>query len=248
MNSNDSLSVQLKDAIRLSYLRDKPCFVGFLTSEELQTVLNELTTEREVLYLVWGGFSDSERCLIGLFPPDFELKPEHFPIKSVKIQFPKQYELTHRDFLGALMSLGIKRNCVGDILISPGVAYVMLKSEISDYVISQIQKIGRVGVKLSYEEVPNLVFKDDTALLNVTVSSLRLDNIISAVYNLSRDKSSQAIKSGIVSVNHTVKQAPAYTVKEGEAIVLKGKGKCVVEELIGESKKGRKRLIIKKFR
>lgn len=248
MNTGDNLSVQIKDAVRLSYLRGKPYFIGFLTSEELQLTIQELTAQDVKSYFVWGGFKGSERCLVGFIPPGFELRPEQFPIKSVKIQFPKQYELSHRDFLGALMSLGIKRSCVGDILISSGSAYVMLKSEISDYVISQLQKIGRVGVKLSCEEVPDLVFKDDIDLLNVTVSSLRLDNIISAVYNLSREKSSQAIKSGIVSVNHIIKQTLAYTVKQGETIVLKGRGKCVLEEMIGESKKGRKRLIIKKYR
>lgn len=248
MNSEDNISVLVRDALRLSDLRNKPYFIGFLNSEDLDLALNELKSESSDSYLVWGGYPDSERSLIGFVPPSISLEPEQFPINVVKIQFPKQYELTHRDFLGALMSLGIKRSCVGDICILPGEAYVMLKSDISDYVVSQLDKIGRVGVKLSYDDIPHLVFKNDTTLLNITVSSLRLDGIVSAVYKLSREKSSQAIRSGIVSVNHSVKLSPSCMLKEGDSVVVRGKGKCVVVELLGESKKGRKRLIIKKYR
>lgn len=248
MNTDDSIALQIKDAVRLSYLRDKPYFIGFLNEDEIQLALSQLDKESAVSYMLFGGIENADRVMAGIFPESITPTAELFPIKSVEIRYNKQYELSHRDFLGALMSLGIKRSCVGDIKISSGIAYVMLKSEISDYVVSQLNKIGRVGVKLSYSELTDFISSDDTEYLNITVSSLRLDNIVSAVLNLSREKSSVAVKSGLVSVNHTVKQSPSFQLKENDTIVFKGKGKFVLDKLMGESKKGKKKLIIKKYR
>lgn len=248
MNNDDSILIQLADAVRLSYLRDKPCFVGFLNEDETSDIIDYLKREKISDYLLWGGIKNAVRVMCGIFPERIEPKKDHFPIKTVKFDFPKQYKLSHRDFLGALMSLGIKRNCIGDIKIAEGVAYIALKSDISDYVISQIDKVGKVGVKPSYCEVFEISFDDDVVYLNLTVSSLRLDNVVSSVLNLSREKGAQAVKSGIVSVNHCVKQSPSFVLKQGDTIVYKGKGKFVVDSLAGESKKGKKKLIIRKYR
>ncbi|MCQ4023137.1 MULTISPECIES: RNA-binding protein [unclassified Ruminococcus] len=248
MNSENSVSLQIKDAIRLAELRDKPQFVGFLNEEEAQQAVTLLKGQNTVNYLLWGGNDNALRTIAGIFPDAISPQGSFFPIKIIKADYPNQFKLSHRDFLGALMSLGIKRSCVGDIKISDGIALIYVKSEISDYIISQLEKIGRVGVKLEYTDAQDIQFKDDTEYLNITVSSLRLDNVVSAVLNLSRDKSSQAVKSGLVSVNHTIRQSPSYQLKQGDSIVFKGKGKLVLEELAGESKKGKKKLIIKKYR
>lgn len=246
MNPEDNVSLQLRDALRLSQLRSKPQFVGFLNEDELnnaQLILKDCDS-----CLFWGGAENAQRMIVGIFPEAISPKTSLFPIKAVSVQYPKQYKLSHRDFLGALMSLGIKRSCVGDIKIADGEAVVFLKADIADYVISQLDKIGRVGVKLDCTDAVDIQINDDISYLNITVSSLRLDNVVSAVLNLSREKSSQAVKSGLVSVNHTLKQSPSYQLKEGDSIVFKGKGKFVVDELAGESKKGKKKLIIKKYR
>ncbi len=248
MEQSDSVSLQIKDAIRLCRTRNKPVFVGFLNEEETQRALERIEAERFGDYLLWGGREGCERVMAGLFPDFIPAEPESFPIKTVKISYPARFDLGHRDFLGSLMGLGIKRSCIGDILTSDGEAYVFLKSEISDYVISQLDKVGRVGVELSYSDISDAEFTDDSAYLNLTASSLRLDGIVSASLKLSREKSAQAVKSGLVSVNHSVKLSPSFLLKEGDSVVLKGKGKFVLEALAGESKKGRKKIIIKKYR
>lgn len=246
MNPEDSVSLQLRDAIRLSYIRSKPQFVGFLNEDELKQAQMILKDCDGCLF--WGGAENAQRVIVGIFPGAISPGTALFPIKAVCVQYPKRYKLLHRDFLGALMSLGIKRSCVGDIKIADGEAVVFLKSDISDYVISQLDKIGSVGVKLDCADAVDIQIDDDISYLNITVSSLRLDNVVSEVLNLSREKSSQAIKSGLVSVNHTVKQSPSFQLKAGDSVVFRGKGKFVIDELVGESKKGKKKLIIKKFR
>ena len=248
MNSDDNILLQIRDAIRMSQLRDKPQFVGFLNEDEVESAQEMLESGEKINYLLWGGAKNTQRLIAGIFPDTISPRTDFFPIKIIKVDFPKQFTLSHRDFLGALMSLGIKRSCVGDIKISQGTALVFVKAEIADYVISQIGKIGRVGVRLSYTHDVSLDFEDDITYLNITVSSLRLDNLVASVLNLSREKSSQAVKSGLVSVNHTVRQSPSFQLKESDSVVYKGKGKFVIYQLAGESKKGKKKLIIKKFR
>ncbi len=248
MDQSDSALIKVKDAIRLCRTRSKPVFVGFLNEEETQTALERIRSEVFYDYLLWGGAEGCERVMVGLFPDFISPQVERFPIKTVKISYPARFKLGHRDFLGSLMGLGIKRDCVGDILTAEGEAYIFLKSDISDYVLSQLYKVGRVGVEPVYSDISGLKFKDDFVYLNCTVSSLRVDNLVSAALNLSREKSAQAIKSGLVSVNHSEKLSPSFTLKEGDSIVFKGKGRFVLEGLAGESKKGKKKIIIKKYR
>lgn len=248
MDSEKSAPLQIKDALRLSRLRSRPYFVGFLNEDEMQQALPILEKEAAGNYMLWGGFENADRVMIGIFPDYLPCDKDLFPIETVALQYDARFKLSHRDFLGAIMSLGVKRSFVGDIKITSGAAYVMLRNEIASYVISQLSKIGRVGVKAALSELPDCGFEDDAQYLNLTVSSLRLDNVVSAVLNLSRDKSAQAVKSGFVSVNHTIKQSPSFIIKENDVIVYKGKGKFVLTELAGESKKGKKKLIIKKYR
>lgn len=248
MESEKSVSLQIKDAIRLCRLRSRPYFAGFFNEDEMQQALPILEKEIPDNYMTWGGFENADRVMIGVFPDYLPCDKELFPIKTVEILYDSRFGLSHRDFLGAVMSLGIKRSFVGDIKIASGVAYVMLRTEIAPYVVSQMSKIGRVGVKAALSAFSDCKFEDDLQFLNLTVSSLRLDNVVSAVLNLSRDKSAQAVKSGLVSVNHAIKQLPSFILKESDTVIYKGKGKFVLFELAGESKKGKKKLIIKKYR
>lgn len=140
------------------------------------------------------------------------------------------FKLSHRDFLGALMGLGIKRESVGDILTADGYAVVFVKNEIKNYVISQIQKIGSVGVSVSLWDGTTLPMHNQFYDVNCTVSSARLDNIVSAVVSLSRDKAATAIKQGLVFINSMVIENVSHIVKEGDKISVRGKGKFVVRD------------------
>ena len=248
MDGADSIAVQINDALRLCRLREKPVFGGFLNEEEIAAALDIIKRNEFSDYMLWGGRSDSERSVIGLFPNGIEPSADCFPIKTLRLSYSSRFNPGHRDFLGSLMALGIKRSCVGDILTGSGEAFVFVKAEISDYIAAQLNRIGKIGVKVSCGELPDDLITDDSTLLNLTVSSLRLDNVVSEVLNLSRDKGARAVKSGLVSVNHTVKLSPSFNLKENDSVVFRGKGKFVLQELAGESKKGRKRIIIKKFR
>ena len=171
-----------------------------------------------------------------------------FPVEAILFSFRKTDKLTHRDFLGSLMSLGIERETVGDILVEDGRAVVFVKSEIKDYIVSQISKVGRVGVTLSDADKDSLPQGRGVEEKEYTVSSMRLDNIVSAVSGLAREKAKNLILSGSVSVNHLPCQKISHSMKQGDKLTIRGKGKYEICGVIGETKKHRIRISIIHYR
>lgn len=182
---------KLDDAVYLCQQRMKPYFFSFLTEEEQACAERYLRSVCFENYSFFGGYEGAERKVLGLFFDD----PAPFPVFPIEFIFRPSYKLTHRDFLGALMSLGLERETVGDILIEDGRAVAFVKTEIKDYVMSQIGKVGNVGVKLSEASEGSLPKGRETKEMIYSVSSMRVDNIVSAVTGLSREKSKELILS-----------------------------------------------------
>ncbi len=235
---------KLDDAVELCLKRQKPYFFSFM-SERRQAVatqyLNSIYFEN---FSFFGGYENSERKVLGLF---FDSVAD-FPVDAVQFSYRKCDKLSHRDFLGALMSLGIERETIGDILVEDGRCVVFVKSEIKDYITTQIFKIGNVGVKISFPKDDDLPKGRGFDENDYTVSSMRLDNIVAAVTGLSREKTKSVILSGTVGYNYIPTQNVSQTVCEGDVITIRGKGKFVVKGVLGETKKHRIRISVIHFR
>lgn len=244
-SDNDKLFYsKLDDAIYLCNVRQKPYFMSFM-SERRQAVASEyLKTVCFDNYSFFGGYENSERKVLGLF---FDEVTE-FPISAIEFKFRSCDKLSHRDFLGALMSLGIERETVGDILVDDGRCIVFVKSELKEYIISQLFKIGNVGVKITEANLKNIPEGRGFDEAFYTVSSLRLDNIISAVTGLSREKTKILILSGKVSLNFIPNQNVSLLLKESDTITIRGKGKYVLNGILGETRKGRIKISVIHFR
>lgn len=241
-NVDDKLVIsKALDTVNLSEKRFCPCFYGFLNEHEAQIIRDNIF-HSDLLF--WGGFSDAQRVVMGVNADDTEI----FPITALKFTYKKEYKLSHRDFLGSLMSLGITRASIGDIIVSDGSAIVFVKDEICEYVIREITKIGRVGVKIEKYTKTDIEIQNRFDVLNFTVASLRIDVFVSAVCNLSRDKSQQYIKSDMVSLNHNVENDISKNIKVGDIISIRKYGKFVFAELNGLTKKGRLRIFVNHFR
>ena len=245
ISDNDKLFYsKLDDAIYLCNVRQKPYFMSFM-SERRQAVASEyLKTVYFDNYSFFGGYENSERKVLGLF---FDEVTE-FPVSAIEFKFRSCDKLTHRDFLGALMSLGIERETVGDILVEDGRCIVFVKSELKEYIISQIFKIGNVGVKITEANLNSLPKGRGFDETFYTVSSLRLDNIISAVTGLSREKTKTLILSGDVSYNFIPNQNVSLTLKESDSFTIRGKGKYILNGILGETRKGRIKISVIHFR
>ena len=238
-DDDKQLVAQLNDGIDLCLTRQKPYFMPFMSERKQAVLFSELKKAYFDNYLFFGGYGNSERKMLGLF---FDEPCEDcFPISAVEFSFRKCDKLTHRDFLGALMSLGIERETVGDILVEDGRAVVFVKTELSDYIMSQISKVGRVGIKVSCADLSKLPqgrgFEEKTYI----VSSLRLDNI---VCRLSREKTRTVIMADSVCVNFEETKNVSLNLKEDDVFTIRGKGKFVLKSILGTTGKGRIRISV----
>lgn len=236
---------KLDDAVCLCQKRQTPYFFSFLSEAQQAQAQNYLNSIGFNNYSFFGGYEQSERKVLCL---DYYEDNPHFPINALEFKFRAADKLTHRDFLGALMSLGIERETVGDILIEDGRCVVFVKTEISEYIKSQLSKIGRAGVKISDADVDFLPKGRGVEEKSAIVSSLRLDNIVAAISGLSREKTKNLILSGNVTLNFIECTNISKTVGEGDTLTVRGKGKFKINGVMGETKKHRIRISIIHYR
>lgn len=245
-SDKDKLFVsKLDDAVYLSQKRQKPYFFSFLSEAEQALAKQYLESIGFDSFGFYGGYENSERKVLCL---DYYDDDPVYPISALEFKFRQADKLTHRDFLGALMSLGIERETVGDILVEDGRCVVFVKTEISDYIKSQISKIGRAGVKVSDADVSSLPKGRGEEEKSVIVSSLRLDNIVAAISGASREKTKNLILSGNVTLNFFECTNISKSVCEGDVLTVRGKGKFKINGVMGETKKHRIRISIIHYR
>ncbi len=203
-------------------------------------------------YVFWGGYEEAERVCV-FFLPDY-MERESLNLSTLTLllagadKFNKDADFSHRDVLGSLMALGIERESVGDIIAQKGEAYFFIKEKVFPFVAENLEKIGRYPVNLEVLERADFKREDDFEEISDTVASLRLDAVVASAYSLSRSSATEAILSGLVSVNAIVKKKTDLEIKEGDKITLKGKGKRELIKTDGYSRKGRIRIHIKKYK
>lgn len=233
---------KLDDAVELCLTRQKPYFFSFISERKQIVAEDYLKSIYFENFAFFGGYENSERKVLGLFFD--EPCNDDFPVSPIVFKYRKCDKLSHRDFLGALMSLGIEREAVGDILVGEGRCVVFVKSELKDYITTQISKIGNVG--FSFEEfkesdLPKGRGKEEKVYI---VSSLRLDNVVAAISGLSREKTKALILSGCVGVNFVPTQNVSQTLKNETTLTIRGRGKFILNGILGETKKNRIRISV----
>lgn len=232
---NSLLSARIDDLKYLCEKTNSPKFLGFLTAEQVAVAVKRFKScER---YQLFGGYENAERVLIGILPEWCD--ETTFPITVITFTYRECDSLTHRDFLGALMALGIARETVGDILVSSGRAVVFVLSDIEKFVLTQIEKIGSVGVTVTKGFSEPLPQGSKKQSFTVTVASMRLDCVVSALCNISRKEATQKIDDGYVSVNSVAASKATVTVLSQSKIVVRQKGKYQITSCDEHSKKGR---------
>lgn len=256
---------QINDKIQQCQNQYCETHTGFLDIHQ-QTECRTLTKyQHDIQCIFYGGFEDAERrillCLpdyvnadgfasaVGHLPRSGEGAEsaeaqdleECQPLRVIRAKKAKgSRDLTHRDYLGSLTGLGIKREMIGDILVRSDGADIIILKEIEDYLLFNYSKAGRTELTLEAVPISELIIPVGMSKeMKDTVASLRLDNIVSSAFGLSRSKASEAINRGIVFVNNVECQKVDYQVAEGDKIVLRGKGKVYLRDVGGRSKKGR---------
>ncbi len=208
--------------------------------------------EREVSYAgvrMEGGTPLSERKMIRFGDPGYD---EEFPIVRVEIlpKTPKFAEnLTHRDFLGAVMNLGIERDVTGDIFVSDREkgALLFCHESIADYIVENLDRVRHTNVVCKRAEGETVPEQAEPGRVSVTVASPRADGVISKVYNLSREESRELFNNDCVFINGIQTQNLSCQLKEGDAVTVRGFGKFIFYGQTGVSRKGKDRVAVGVF-
>ena len=199
----------------------------FLDPYHQSIVKSVIGHQDEVQVLENGGFIHSESQRIIIAPYFYEIEKEDFEIVVCKIIYAKNFEkLTHRDILGALMSLGIKRELFGDIVEKDKDFYLAVDRPIYEYLKDHLSMIKRSKVKfVEWDE--EIEVKNDYLVKSFIVSSFRLDKIISSFYKISRQKAAEFIRAGHVKVNHKPVEQINYLCNNKDIISFKKHGRVM---------------------
>ena len=207
--------------------------------------MGNIPATRSIFY---GGYSDAERVIL-INLPDYAFLEAEEPLTVIRATKAEgSRDLTHRDYLGSLIGLGIKREMVGDILVREDGADIIVMRDFADFVMMNYCKAGRTNLSLTQHPIKDLIVPErKTQIITDTVASLRLDSVVASAFSLSRGKASEAISRGIVFVNHMETTKPDQQVAEGDRITLRGKGKAILSEIGGKSRKDRQYIKIERY-
>lgn len=225
-----------------------PSATVFLSPREqqmAQTLLNAAGVRSG--YIFDGGYEEAERKIL-IFLPDWAEEPAGDELVFLRASFHGEESLTHRDILGSLMGLGVTRERVGDILVSPHSADIIAAPSLRDFFLREWDQAGRV--KLTVTEIERgglLVPQAQVKVIRDTVSSLRLDAVAATAFSMSRGRAAELITAGRINLDHVPCLKADKPVVEGAVITARGFGKAKLTQVGGLSKKGRIGITVERY-
>ena len=239
------LEAKVRDCLRMAQRR--PCFLGFLDESQRAQCQDLLKWEKGTSFLFWGGYDQAERTMLGFFPDYLEPSAQEFPLEAVTFRYRAGDKLSHRDFLGSFMALGVERDVLGDILVGEGCCVAFLRREMAPYFLDNIRKIGRVGVKASLGAEEPLPVRREFQELSGVVASARLDCLVGLLCRTSREKAAGLITAGAVQRNHWETYSQGERVEEGDVLSIRKYGKFIIDQLGPLTAKGRLSVKCRKY-
>lgn len=247
MNYEEKVFVaRITDMVNLCERRGM-MFTHFLNETQIVSAKMELKRLKCENYCFFGGVENADRRILCVFNEYYRPENSDFPLSCITFKYKTAYKLSHRDFLGVLTSLNLKREAIGDILTGDGIAQIFIIDSVKQTVENDIRKIGSVGVKVTSDELPQLDKKQSYSEIKGTAASMRLDCILSLALKISRGKVVSFISSGAVEVNYKLAENTSFLLRQGDIFSVRGHGKFRVEEISGITKKGRMHINVLKY-
>lgn len=221
-------------------------------SPDLTGYLEKIFFEyRDLDYLIVGGYPEAEYVRVLIYP-DYIMKNQinlDDYISIIEVTYNTNFgDIGHRDILGSLMGLGIRREKIGDILLEDERSQIVVHNTMADYIEMNLNKIGKVKVTSKIINLNDVLKKEyNTKNITTTVKSLRLDSVIASGFNISRSKACELIKLERVKVNFSFVKNTSKILQEKDMISVRKQGRIVLEEVGNLTKKDRYKVSIKKF-
>lgn len=251
--NNKLLIAKIEDKIRLCNEKNKITFSDFVHLNEKSAIIKFIKANQLSNYFFFGGRENSDREVVAFYPDKIneeiaKTAMKQF-IKIVKIRLPKNTKYTHGEYLSGIMKLGVAREKFGDIVVNSEGADIIAFTEIAEYFannLGQLTRFKNADISIGeLDEIENIMPKFEN--INIIISSARLDNFVSELGKFSRGNASEYIQEGKVFVNGENEFKESKKIKEGDVITIRGKGKFIIGELVGETRSGRLKVIIRKF-
>ncbi|MCH1623858.1 RNA-binding protein [Fredinandcohnia quinoae] len=235
--------LEWKDVVDIQY---RPKLTDFLDPREQEIVKQVIGHNGDVLVDFLGGNPTAERKRALLFPQYYQPTDDDFMLTYLEIHYPVKFvSIDHRKVLGTLMSLGLKRGKFGDILTNEELMQFIAANEIADYLMLNLQSIGKATVSLRKISKEDLIEEIEEWTEQVTtVSSLRLDVVLAAIYNLSRQKVQTIIQNGLVKVNWKITDQSSFECREDDVLSVRGFGRSRIHMIEGKTKRDKWRIKI----
>lgn len=248
----DEMSVLLhrvEDLCRRSQDQCMQVHTCFLTGGELAAAQRVVKGYPDVEGVSVGGFAECDRNMLCIFPSFLPFQADEVPLDILKITLRSQDRLSHRDYLGSLLGLGVHRERIGDIYCFPGHAFAAVDHSIAAYLASQLEKVGRCSVQevctVSADEV---CIQREYEDITDTIPSPRLDCVVASVAKMPRAKAQELIHSGLVEVDHICRTKNDQEVASGHVLSIRGRGRYIIDDMSQMTRKGRLVLRARKYK
>lgn len=249
------LLAQILDKVEMVENKNKIEHTDFLDLAQIELVQKFINKVKIENYMSYGGFEQAERKMFVIYPEKFNSvvvkKNLSNIIQIVRIELPDDLKgkYTHRDYLGAVIKLGVKREKVGDIIVDNNGADIIVDKDISKFLLENLGALTRFSKStITVENIEDLrpveIKKEE---LEIIVSSLRLDNVISELARCSRNKALDIINMERVFVNFECETKKTKQIKPGDMVTIRGKGRFYIKEIVGQTRSGRTIIKIEKF-
>ncbi|MCI7450189.1 MAG: YlmH/Sll1252 family protein [Blautia sp.] len=241
MEKNEFFLKRIRELANLSYQRDIVTFSDFLNLNEQNMVSSLKQQFPQVVMETFGGYDNAERQMVA-FHPDALAFTWEYPIDCLKIE-PKAIKfsenLSHRDYMGALLNLGVDRSVIGDIIVQEKAAWFFCQSKMTEFFLENLCRVRHTNILITKVNDPEEFPHPNLESINGTCASVRLDSLIALAFKASRSSMVSYIESGQVFVNGKLITSNGYEPKEGDIVSVRGKGRFIFDGVSHQTKKGR---------
>ncbi|MFZ7132037.1 MAG: YlmH/Sll1252 family protein [Eubacteriales bacterium] len=230
---------------QVEHLEDGVLFFDFIDPVQQKMIGRELAAHQKIRYAFFGGHHLCERKMLCVYTSSFK-KDIQWPMSA--ILFIMDTSVNHRIILGAVMSLGLTRETIGDIIILDNTVQIVMKEHTAQFIQTSLRSIKGRNITPEIIPVEQLVipqqqFNEEIIIVN----SYRLDGFISSSFGVSRKTAVELIKKGYVKINHEIKTKSSCTASISDLISVRGKGRFILYAFLGNSKKDKNKILIRKY-